>query len=119
MQRNHDRWGVEECIQEGKQQMGFETTRGWCSRTVNHPAPVSMMLVTLVKAWYPRCAAEEPSLLPEPLRWNPRKARPLFADMPSALRRVVWQHRISPKSRRTARVRDILEIVSYALSAVA
>jgi hypothetical protein len=119
VQRYYDRWGVEECILEGKQQMGFETTRGWCSRTVNHQAPVAMVLVTLVKAWYARCAVEEPSLLPEPVPWNPFKARPSFADMLSALRRVLWQHRISPNSRLTAGLRDILEAVTYALSAAA
>jgi len=31
VQRYQDRWGVEESSQEAKQQMGFETTRGWCS----------------------------------------------------------------------------------------
>jgi hypothetical protein len=118
-QRYYDRWGVEECILEAKQQMGFETTRGWCSKTVNHQAPLAMVLVTLVKAWYARCAADEPSLLPQSLPWNASKSRPSFLDMLAALRGVLWQHRISSNSRFTARVRDILETVSYALSAAA
>ena len=119
VQRYYDRWGVEECIQEAKQQMGFEATRGWCSKTVNRQAPLAMVLVTLVKAWYARCAAEEPSLLPESTPWNPTKTRPSFLDMLAALRRVLWRHRITPNSKFTARVRDILETVSYALSAAA
>jgi len=119
VQRYYDRWGVEECILESKQQMGFETTRGWCSQTVNRQAPLAMVLVTLVKAWYSRCAAQESSLLPQTTPWNPAKTRPSFLDMLSALRRVLWQHRISPNSRFTARVRDILKTVSYALSAAA
>jgi hypothetical protein len=119
VQRFYDRWGVEECIFEAKQQMGFETTRGWCSKTVNRQAPLAMVLVTLVKAWYARCAIEEPSLLPENTPWNPCKTRPSFLDMLSALRRVLWQHRISLNSRFTARVRDILKTVAYALSAAA
>jgi hypothetical protein len=119
VQRYYDRWGVEECILEAKQQMGFETTRGWCSKTVNHQAPLAMVLVTLVKAWYAGCAAEEDSLRPESTPWNPAKTRPSFLDMLSALRRVLWRHRISPNSTLTARVRDILETVSYALSAAA
>jgi hypothetical protein len=119
VQRYYDRWGVEECILESKQQMGFETTRGWCSKTVNHQAPLAMVLVTLVKAWYARCAAADPSLLPEATPWNPSKTRPSFLDMLSALRRVLWEHRISLNSRFTARVRDILKTVSYALSAAA
>jgi hypothetical protein len=119
VQRYYDRWGVEECILEAKQQMGFETTRGWCSKTVHQQAPLAMVLVTLVKAWYARAAAEEPSLLPDAVPWNPSKTRPSFLDMLSALRRVLWRHRISPNSRCTERVRDILETVSYALSAAA
>ena len=119
VQRYYDRWGVEECIWESKQQMGFETTRGWCSKTVNHQAPLAMVLVTLVKAWYSRCAADEPSLLPEPTPWNPLKSRPSFLDMLAALRRVLWQHRISSNSRFTARVQDILKTVSYVLAAAA
>jgi hypothetical protein len=119
VQRYYDRWGVEECILESKQQMGFETTRGWCSKTVNHQAPLAMVLVTLVKAWYSRCGADESSLLPEATPWNRGKTRPSFLDMLAALRRVLWQHRISPNSTFTGRVRDILETVSYALSAAA
>jgi len=119
VQRYYDRWGVEECILEAKQQMGFESTRGWCSRTVNRQAPLAMALVTLVKAWYAKCAVEEPSLLPEPTPWNRHKTQPSFLDMLAALRRVLWQHRISPNSRPTARVREILETVSYVLSAAA
>jgi hypothetical protein len=119
VQRYYDRWGVEECILESKQQMGFETTRGWCSKTVNRQAPLAMALVTLVKAWYAHCAAEEPSLLPEATPWNPFKSRPSFLDMLAALRRVLWQHRISSNSTFTARVQDILKTVSYALSEAA
>jgi hypothetical protein len=119
VQRYYDRWGVEECILEAKQQMGFETTRGWCSKTVNHQAPLAMVLVTLVKSWYARCAAHEPSLCPERTPWNPSKTRPSFLDMLAALRRVLWQHRISSNSRFTPRLADILQIVSYTLSAAA
>jgi hypothetical protein len=119
VQRYYDRWGVEECILEAKQQMGFETTRGWCSRTVNHQALLAMVLVSLVKAWYARCAAEEPSLLPEAVPWNQSKTRPSFADMLAALRRVLWQHRITLNSRFPARVRGILKTVSDMLSAAA
>jgi hypothetical protein len=119
VQRYYDRWGVEECILESKQQMGFEATRGWCSKTVNRQAPLAMVLVTLVKAWYARCPADEPSLRPQTTPWNPCKSRPSFLDMLAALRCVLWQHRISSNSRFTARVRDILETVSYVLSAAA
>jgi hypothetical protein len=118
-QRLYDRWGVEEGIFEAKQFLGFEDTRGWCSKTVNRQAPIAMVLTTLVKAWYARCAVEEPSLLPEAVPWNQGKARPSFADMISALRRVLWLHRISPNSTLTGRVRGILKTIAAAIFAAA
>lgn len=119
VQRYYDRWGVEEAILESKQQMGFESTRGWCSKTVNRQAPLAMVLVSLVKAWYSRSALQEPSLLPESVPWYPAKKHPSFLDMLSALRRVLWEHRISPNSTFSARVQQIWNAVSYALSAAA
>lgn len=119
VQRYFDRWGVEESILEAKQHLGFESTRGWCSRTVHHQAPLAMMLVTLVKAWYARAADDEPALLPQATPWYRDKTRPSFLDMLAALRGVLWQHRISSKLRLTPRVHDILKTVSYALSAAA
>ena len=117
VQRYYDRWGVEEAILESKQHMGFESTQGWCSKTVHRQAPLAMVLVTLVKAWYARCAAEEPSLLPETLPWYAHKRHPSFADMLSALRKVLWQHRISPNFRFSPRVKELIETVSYGLFA--
>jgi len=119
VQRYYDRWGVEDAILESKQQMGFESTRGWCSKTVNRQGPLAMVLVTLVKAWYSKCALEDASLLPETTPWYPAKTRPSFMDMLSALRRVLWQHRISPNSRFSARVQQIWNAVAYALSEAA
>jgi hypothetical protein len=119
VQRYLDRWGVEEAIQESKQHLGFETTQGWCSRTVNRQAPLAMVLVTLVKAWYARCAVKEPSLLPDPLPWYTHKTQPSLGDMLAALRRVLWQHRITLNSMSWARVHRLLRIVSFALSGAA
>lgn len=118
-QRFYDRWGVEECIFEAKQQLGFEDTRGWCSATVNRQAPLAMVLVSLVKAWFAKAALDEPDLLPKTEPWNQAKTRPSFADMIAALRRVLWLHRISALSTLTGRVRGILKTVTQALFAAA
>ena len=118
-QRYYDRWGVEESIFEAKQFLGFEDTRGWCSATVHRQAPIAMVLTTLVKAWYARCAVEEPSLLPKTMPWNQGKTRPSFADMISALRRVLWLHRISPNSTPTGRLQRILKSLAAAFFAAA
>ena len=117
VQRYYDRWGVEECILEAKQHMGFESTQGWCSKTVNRQAPLAMVLLTLVKAWYARCAVDEPSLLPETMPWYEHKRHPSFVDMLSALRKVLWQHRIPPNLRFSQRVKELIETVSYGLFA--
>ena len=119
VQRYLDRWAVEQAIQESKQHLGFETTQGWCSRTVNRQAPLAMVLVTLVKAWYARCAVKEPSLLPAPLPWYTRKTQPSLADMLAALRKVLWVHRITHNLRSWPRVHRLLQIVSFALSGAA
>jgi hypothetical protein len=119
VQRYYDRWGVEEAIQEAKQCLGFETTQGWCSRTVNRQAPLAMVLVTLVKAWYARCALQERALLPERMPWYPHKVQPSLADMLAALRKVLWQHRITLNSRSWPRVRRLFQMVAFALSGAA
>lgn len=88
-QRAADRWGVEEAIREAKQQLGFENTRprklGWCSKTVHRQAPLAMVLVTLVKAWYAQAALKVPRLLPQGTPWWPDKQRPTFLDMLAGL----------------------------------
>jgi hypothetical protein len=119
VQRAVDRWGVEEAIQEAKQQLGFENTRGWCSKTVHRQAPLAMVLVTLVKAWYAQAALREPRLLPQGTPWLPDKRRPTFLDMLSALRGVLWRHRISPNSAVAKQVYKLLEAASYVLCAAA
>jgi hypothetical protein len=119
VQRFYDRWGVEEAIGESKQHMGFESTRGWCSKTVHRQAPLAMALVTLVKAWYSQCAVQDPSLLPVDTPWYQGKTHPSFLDMLSALRRVLWRHRISPNSTFSTRVQQIWNAVAYALSEAA
>jgi hypothetical protein len=119
VQRFYDRWGVEESIFQAKQHLGFEDTRGWCSATVNRQAPLAMVLLSLVKAWFAKAALTEPALLPEAPPWNQAKTRPSSADMIAALRRVLWLHRISPLSTRTGRVRGILESITQALFAAA
>jgi hypothetical protein len=118
-QRATDRWGIEEAIQEAKQQLGFEKTRGWCSKTVNRQAPLAMALVTLIKAWYAHAALRAPRLLPKGTPWLPDKQRPTFSDMLSALRSTLWHYRISRNSTVTYQVRKFLAAVNYSLCAAA
>ncbi|MFA5866086.1 MAG: transposase [Phycisphaerae bacterium] len=116
VQRYYDRWGIEDAIFEGKEYLGFEDTRGWCPKTVLRQAPLAMILLTLVKVWYARWAPQMPSLLPKTMPWYEHKSHPSFGDMLSALRNVLWQHRISPNSMFLPRVYKIFKTVSFALT---
>lgn len=107
VQRYVDRWGVEEAIYEAKQHLGFESARGWCSRTVNRQAPLAMILLTMVKAWYATQAVGRADLAPAATPWYSRKRRPSFLDMLSALRTVLWQKRIQGKSANSARIEKL------------
>jgi hypothetical protein len=70
-----------------------------------------------MKAWYAKCAVDEPSLLPETMPWYEHKRHPSFLDMLSALRKVLWQHRISPNLRFLHQVKELIESISYGLLA--
>lgn len=115
VQRYADRWGIEEAIYESKQHLGFESGRGWCSKTVNRQAPLAMILLTLVKAWYAQHAQGRADLAPTAPPWYGRKRRPSLLDMLAALRGVLWSDRIHGKSAKPGRIDNILNIISYAL----
>ena len=78
-----------------------------------------MGLTTLVKAWYAQAALRELRLLLTGTQWLPDKRHPTYLDMLSALRGVLWRHRISPNSTLRAHVHKLLKAVEYALCAAA
>jgi hypothetical protein len=115
VQRFYDRWGIEECIQEGKQQMGMERTRGWCAKTVSRQAPLAMLLASLVKLWYVQHAAGTPLGRPVPLPWYPQKLGTSFRDMLAALRRALWQKLVLCKLHTRWKSNQLTEAFAYAL----
>lgn len=115
MQRYYDRWGIEECIEQAKQQMGMERTRGWCARTVSRQAPMAMLLTTLVKLWYVLHGVKVPHLRPDSLPWYPHKQSVSFRDMLAALRRVFWQHRIKDNLLCGWKSKEFIKAFTYAL----
>ena len=115
IQRHYDRWGIEECIQEAKQQMGMERTRGWCAKTVSRQAPLAMLLNALVKLWYVQHAADHPLGKPVPLPWYPQKTSPSFRDMLASLRRVIWQDRVLFNLHVRRKSKQFREALLYAL----
>jgi hypothetical protein len=115
VQEYFDRWGIEECIQEGKQQMGMERTRGWCARTVGRQAPLAMLLASMVKLWYVLHAAGCPLVRPRPLPWYPQKAGASFRDMLAGLRRTLWQKLVLCKLHRRWKSNQFTQALDYAL----
>ncbi|KKM18481.1 hypothetical protein LCGC14_1665250 [marine sediment metagenome] len=115
VQRYIDRWGIEECIQEAKQQMGMERTRGFCKKTVSRQAPMAMILTTLTKLWFIKHGSAHPSLLPRRLPWYAHKRSYSFRDMLSALRQVFWRHRLLDNLHRQRQSNEFMDALTYAL----
>ena len=115
VQRYYDRWGIEECIQEGKQHLGMERTRGWCAKTVSRQAPLALILSTLVKLWYLQQAVKHPVRTPPPLPWYPQKASPSFRDMLASLRRAIWEERAMFKLHSRWKTNKFAKALAYAL----
>ena len=114
-QRAADRWGIEECIEEAKQHLGMEKTRGVCAHSVERQAPLAMLLAALVKLWYVAHAADRPSLAPAALPWYPHKRGTSFRDMLAAWRRVFWRHRVFDNSLHGSEFHKAFEALAYAL----
>jgi hypothetical protein len=114
-QRFLDRWGVEECIQEAKQQMGMERTRGFCPKTVTRQAPMAMVLTTLVKLWYVQFGADQDDLKTPTPPWYSHKQAVSFRDMLAALRLALWRQRVSINSHRAREFDKTLQALTYAL----
>jgi hypothetical protein len=115
VQRYFDRWGIEECIEEAKQQLGLERTRGWCRRTVSRQAPLALLFSTLTKLWFVRHGAGRRELAPEPLPWYGHKRGLSFRDMLAALRLAYWHWRLSDNLHSSCQSHKILEPLAYAL----
>lgn len=114
-QRYYDRWGIEECIEQAKQQMGMERTRGWCARTVSRQAPMAMLLTTLVKLWYVLHGVKATHLRPDSLPWYPHKRSVSFRDMLAAIRQAFWRHRIKCNLLCGWKSKEFIKAFTYAL----
>lgn len=115
IQAFYDRWGIEECFQESKQQMGMERTRGWSVRTVMRQTPLAMLISTLVKLWYLQQAAVNPDFIPETPPWYTTKLVPSYRDMLAMLRRALWEDRLKFNSRQRWKLNDVSKTLLYAL----
>lgn len=83
------RWAIEVTFEESREHVGFETTRGWCQRTVLRAEPCLLVLYTVIALWY--------ASLPERTRatlaptWTGKTTR-TFSDAITLVRRHLWQN---------------------------
>ena len=122
VERYYARWPIEEAIRDGKQVGGFEQVQGWCPKTVLRQAPMSLMIQTLVKAWYLKHGIKAKSAQPKGANvcgWLGPKNHPTYLDMLATLRQVIWDSRININSTIRGRVRDILSALRFTLCGAA
>lgn len=122
VERHYGRWSIEDAIHDAKQIGGFEQVQGWCSRTVTRQAPMSMVIQTLVKAWYLTCGVKIACAQPKGAKvcgWLGEKRHPSYLDMLATLRQVIWDSRINMNSAIRGRVRDILTALRFTLCGAA
>lgn len=113
------RWSIEEAIQQAKQIGGMEKVQGWCPRTVVRQAPMAMILVTLVTAWYVQHGVRARWAQPRGSGWTPNKDHPSYLDMVATLRKVLWTDRINRNSTLSGRVRELWKTLQFTLCAAA
>ncbi len=109
------RWSIEEAIQQGKQIGGMEKVQGWCPRTVVREAPMAMIVLTLVIAWYVQHGAHARWAQPRGSEWTPKKDHPSYLDMLATVRKVLWTDRINRNSTLSGRVRELWNTLQFTL----
>lgn len=88
------RWNIETTFQEGRSQLGLETTRGWCRRTVLRAAPCLLGLYSVVAVLY---ASLPQSHRAGSVAW-PGKVGTTFSDAVRSVRRWLWAEGVFPQA---------------------
>ena len=109
------RWSIEETIHQAKQVGGMEKVQGWCRQTVPRQAPMAMIIMTLVIAWYVRHGVSARWAQPRGSDWTPNKKHPSYLDMVATLRKALWTDRINGNSSLTGRVRELWKTLQFTL----
>jgi hypothetical protein len=101
------RWSIEITNRDAKQALGGEDPQSWKGAGPARAAALSLWLHTAVWCWY--LAADPATTGWRPRPWYSRKHTPSFADALAALRRTLWQQRITAMSPDTPLPSEILE----------
>lgn len=90
------RWPIEVTFEEVRAHLGFATPRQRCKQSVLRTGPCLLGLFSLVSLIYAQLAAERPVKLQGTCCYA--KTEPTFADALAAVRRVIWQQIILPRT---------------------
>ena len=87
------RWSVEVTFRDDKQHLGAEDPQCWKRQGPERAAMLGLWIHAAVWLWYITVFGARPSWTPTP--WYAHKTTPSFADAHAALRRLLWQQRIT------------------------
>jgi hypothetical protein len=90
------RWPIEVTFEEVRAHLGFHTPRQRCQQSVLRSGPCLLGLFSLVSLIYAQLAREKPVKLRTTCCYA--KSEPTFADALAAVRRVVWEQIILPRT---------------------
>lgn len=94
------RWSIEVTNRDAKQGLGGEDPQSWKHQGPARAAALSLWLHTAIWCWYLTAHAHTTTWPARP--WYPQKRTASFADALAALRRALWQHRITAMSAHPA-----------------
>lgn len=112
--RYADRWPIEVCFQDTRAHLGLEQARNRTRAAVERTVPFQLLAYSLVVVWY-RLHGDRAADVAARRRlhpWYRSKTQPAFADMVTALRDQVIDHRITRRVPDPGMRRLIREIVS-------
>jgi hypothetical protein len=90
------RWSIEVTYRDVKQVLHSEDPQSWKHNGPERAAALSLWLHSAIWAWYIQTCGTTTTWLSRP--WYQRKATPSFLDAVAALRRTLWQARITAVS---------------------
>jgi len=93
------RWQVEVTFEEVRAHLGVETQRQWSDKAIMRTTPILLGLFSIVTLWADDLSKSR-TLTPRATAWYPKTAL-TFSDAIAAVRREIWRHQISSRSRLT------------------
>jgi len=111
------RWSIEVTFRDTKQDLGGENPQSWKRQGPERAACLALWLHGLTWCWYLEQHPQGGTWIVRP--WYPRKATPSFLDALAALRRSLWQQRITALSADATGPQDKTEITDALLDTLA